>query len=884
MEKFILIDGDSMLSRAFYGLPETAGFMGSGGVCGFLNVLFVTAKEEGADYLAAAFHLGEPAYRQKLDGAYKKKYGTAIDKKLSEQEALIREALAAMGVPVLEKEGFEAADIIGTLAKKSQAQGVRVVIATADRSLLQLADERITVHIWDTGFKSKPYTPEEVKNEYHVAPEELPDVMALCGRLFSGMENGFRTKNLFPGEKTAASVIETYKSIENAYSHVEEIRPFHAVRFLKENYPAIRLCKSLACICTECGIDFSYTCAGPLKLFTPAAFECIKKLGFQTPLSHFFSLSEENDSLEGRIRLITDVNGAEEVFSSLGEGLLIGLEAAVKEQELVAAALCTGENEIYCFIPQGFMRAEYLAGKLRDLCKRSRRVSVLNLKPMLPVLGAEEGDEYGNVPFFDAGVAAYLLNPLQDSYSGDRLARDYLGMELETRAALLGKLTVKEAFHTEEGKAASWLCSMAYVAFLCADSLTEELKKTEMYRLFTEIEMPLIFSLYRMERAGIRVERDRLKEYGGRLMVRIEEVEQKIYRETGETFNINSPKQLGEVLFDRMKLPGGKKTKSGYSTAADVLEKLAGDYPVIQMILDYRQLTKLNSTYAEGLAAYIGPDERIHGTFNQTITATGRISSTEPNLQNIPVRMELGREIRRIFVPEKGCVFVDADYSQIELRLLAHMSGDERLIGAYRHADDIHAITASQVFHTPLFEVTPLQRRNAKAVNFGIVYGISSFGLSEGLSISQKEAKEYINKYFETYPGVKEFLDKLVADAKETGYAVSLFGRRRPAPELKSSNFMQRSFGERAAMNAPLQGTAADIMKIAMVRVDQALRKEGLKSRIVLQIHDELLIEAPKEEAERIEQLLVEEMKHAADLKVTLEVEAHAGNSWFDAK
>ena len=387
-----------------------------------------------------------------------------------------------------------------------------------------------------------------------------------------------------------------------------------------------------------------------------------------------------------------------------------------------------------------------------------------------------------------------------------------------------------------------------------------------------------------MEAAGVKVEKEALKEYGDNLKVKIAKLEQEIYELAGEQFNINSPKQLGEVLFEHMELPHGKKTKTGYSTAADVLEKLAVDYPVVRMILDYRQLTKLNSTYAEGLANYIGEDGRIHGTFNQTITATGRISSTEPNLQNIPIRMELGRAIRKVFVPEEGYVFVDADYSQIELRILAHMSGDDRLINAYRDAQDIHAITASEVFHTPLEEVTSLQRRNAKAVNFGIVYGISAFGLSEDLSISRKEAVEYIDKYFETYPGVKEFLDKLVSEGKEQGYVTSLFGRRRPIPELKSANFMQRSFGERVAMNSPIQGTAADIMKIAMIAVDKELRARNLKSRIVLQVHDELLVETYLEEKEIVTGILEDKMKHAAELKVTLEVEAHDGATWFDAK
>ena len=382
----------------------------------------------------------------------------------------------------------------------------------------------------------------------------------------------------------------------------------------------------------------------------------------------------------------------------------------------------------------------------------------------------------------------------------------------------------------------------------------------------------------------MQVEKQELREYGDRLAAQITVLEQTIYEMTGETFNIHSPKQLGEILFDKMKLPGGKKTKTGYSTAADVLEKLAADVPVIAKILEYRQLTKLKSTYADGLAAFIAADGRIHGTFNQTITATGRISSTEPNLQNIPVRMELGREIRKVFVPKEGCVFVDADYSQIELRVLAHMSGDQSLIEAYRQAQDIHRITASQVFHIPLKEVTALQRRNAKAVNFGIVYGISAFGLSEDLSISRQEAIDYIERYFATYPGVKHFLDGLVKQAREQGYVTTLYGRRRPVPELKSSNFMQRNFGERIAMNSPIQGTAADIMKLAMIRVDRRLREQGFKTRIILQVHDELLLEAPVNEKEQVCLLLKEEMEAAASLAVTLEVDVNTGRNWFETK
>ena len=485
---------------------------------------------------------------------------------------------------------------------------------------------------------------------------------------------------------------------------------------------------------------------------------------------------------------------------------------------------------------------------------------------------------------FDAGIAAYLLNPLKNTYTYDDLAKEYLQVYLPSTEEIFGTAKLPDLSSVPEDLAGTYAGNMAYAVYRVSGTMERKLEEEEMLRLYRKVEIPLAFTLADMEEAGIRVEAEDLKEYGERLQVRIRELEEKIYEEAGETFNINSPKQLGVILFEKMKLPGGRKTKSGYSTAADVLEKLAPDHPIVSDILEYRQLAKLKSTYADGLAAYIGPDGRIHSNFNQTITATGRISSTEPNLQNIPIRMELGRLIRKVFLPKDGCVFIDADYSQIELRVLAHMSGDEKLIAAYRQAEDIHRITASQVFHVPFDQVTPLQRRNAKAVNFGIIYGISSFGLSQDLSISRKEAQQYIEKYFETYPGIKTFLDDCVKKAKEQGYSVTMFGRRRPVPELKSSNYMQRSFGERVAMNAPIQGTAADIIKIAMIRVNERLKREGMNSHLLLQVHDELLIEAPLEEVEHAREILEEEMTHAADLKVKLEIDMHTGKNWYEAK
>ena len=449
---------------------------------------------------------------------------------------------------------------------------------------------------------------------------------------------------------------------------------------------------------------------------------------------------------------------------------------------------------------------------------------------------------------------------------------------------MFGKTPFRKAAEENGRQVMEYACFLVYAEWMAAPVLKEKLEETGMGRLMAKIEMPLSYVLYDMEKEGIKVKPDELRAYGEALNGRIDELEKNIHEKAGCSFNINSPKQLGEVLFEKMQIPGGKKTKTGYSTAADVLDKLAPDYPIVEEILEYRGLAKLKSTYAEGLAAYIGEDDRIHSTFNQTITATGRISSTEPNLQNIPMRMELGRMIRKVFIPKEGFLFTDADYSQIELRVLAHMSEDAQLIEAYKMDEDIHRITASKVFHTPFDEVTDLQRRNAKAVNFGIVYGISSFGLSQDLSISRKEAAEYIGQYFATYPQVKKFLDQQVENARKDGYVTTMFGRRRPVPELSSSNFMQRSFGERVAMNSPIQGTAADIIKIAMVRVWKRLKEEKLKSKLILQVHDELLIETALDEVEKVKTILSEEMKAAADLSVTLEIDMHTGENWYEAK
>ena len=888
--KLLLIDGHSILNRAFYGVPELTNSKGlhTNAVYGFLNIMFRVLDDEKADHLAVAFDLKEPTFRHRMFSEYK---GTRkpMPEELHEQVPVIKKVLGAMNIPILTKPGYEADDILGTAAKRSQARGMDVTILSGDRDLLQLADERIQICLPKTvkgNTEVHRYYPADVLREYQVTPEEFIDLKALMG---DSSDNIPGVPSI--GEKTAAAIITKYHSIENARDHIAEIKPPRAQKALAEHYDMAELSKALATICIDADIDFAPEESAIENMYTQEAYELLKELEFKSILSRFDIDGMDVPKMEDSFRKVTELSEAEDVFSRAEEAATVGLALQHDGDRIISLSVSPEGQDTAVLPAGGDLTGEYLAGQAAKLLSTHPKVYSADIKDMLPFTAKEakeaaEGDRNadGEMAIFDAGVAAYLLNPLKDSYGYDDIARDYLGLTVPSRADLIGKDSWEKAFGAEEEKAVRAAAYGACIPRMAGDRLWEMLGETGQADLFRDVEMPVVYALFHMEQEGITVERENLARYGERLAVRIAELEKEIYGETGKTFNINSPKQLGEILFDEMHMPGGKKTKTGYSTAAGVLEKLAPDYPFVKKILDYRQVTKLKSTYADGLADYIGPDGRIHGTFNQTITATGRISSTEPNLQNIPVRMELGREIRKLFVPREGFLFTDADYSQIELRVLASMSGDENLIEAYREAEDIHAITASRVFGVPLPDVTPEMRRNAKAVNFGIVYGISAFGLSDNLSISRKEATEYINSYFETYPQVKAFLDGLVAFAKETGYSVTAFGRRRPIPELKAANFMQRQFGERVAMNAPIQGTAADIIKIAMVRVDRRLRHEGFRSRLVLQIHDELLVETAPEEAARVASLLEQEMKHAADLAVELEIGMKTGKSWFETK
>ncbi len=879
--KLVLIDGHSILNRAFYGLPDMTTSKGehTNAVLGFINILFKILEEEKPDYLMVAFDTSHPTFRHEMYTEYK---GTrkGMPQELRDQVPIMKEVLKAMNITVIEKPGFEADDILGTLATRAEKLGNQVSLVSGDRDLLQLASEKIKIRIPKTkrtGTEIEDYLAADVLERYQVTPLQFIDMKGLMG---DPSDNIPGVPGI--GEKTAAKLITEYHSIENLYENIDQMPQGKAVKSLKENRDLAILSKKLATICIDCDIDVKIEAATLDHIYNEEVYLLFKRLEFKNLLSKFQTQEiDRSTGVEDGFCLVEELAQAERIFEIMGEKTAhpVGLQMITENGILLGVSLCNSEENSY-FIPcQGFLTGEYLKEKALRLAKEAYLISVIGLKEQLPYLPVSHED---NV--FDAAVAAYLLNPLTDTYHYDDIARDYLNMTLPSREDLIGKNTLYLA-SDENAKAVKTLaCYSAFIAYRSAERLKELLYRSGMQSLFETVEMPLIYTLYDMEVRGVRVNKEALKEYGNHLEVGIEALEKQIYALAEENFNINSPKQLGVILFEKLRLPFGKKTKTGYSTSADILEKLQSEHPIVGMILEYRQLTKLKSTYADGLAGYIKDDGRIHGRFHQTITATGRISSTDPNLQNIPIRMELGRQIRKVFIPEEGFVFLDADYSQIELRVLAHMSGDERLIGAYKEAKDIHRITASEVFHTPFEEVTPQQRSSAKAVNFGIVYGISSFGLGQDLNITRKEAEKYIAKYFETYPKVKEYIDQLVTEAKEEGYSKTMFGRRRPIPELTSSNFMQRSFGERVAMNAPIQGSAADIIKIAMIHVNQLLKDKQMKSRLILQIHDELLVETSKDEVEEVTRIMIHEMQTAAELSVPLIAEVKEGANWYEAK
>lgn len=943
MEDYLLlIDGSSLLSTQYFGnLPReilyaktqeekeawyhkimmTSQGVYTNGIFGFLRYLFKLIKEQKPTYLAVAWDLTRDTFRRELYADYK---GNRSDtpEPLKSQFALCQEVLSNMGICQLMDNRFEADDFCGSMAKKFENE-LPVKILTKDNDYLQLVTEKTTLwlmhstaektqELFDKYHMKKeemavpdrvfPFTPELVKKEFGIEPCHVNSLKGLMGDASDNIKG-------VPGVGPASAVklIQEYGTVEKLYEAIDhldkdgekaikqywkeklDLKRSPLSYLLKESdtelvgRKAAFLSEKLATIKTDIPIE------KPLEEFRTniereAAQKELDRLEFHSIRIDFGEEKETSVFDELTFVRVDDLNESFEKIRELKKEEALGLSFAGNHDGLFGMAVAAKKTVFY-FPVVNFLTENLLTGFAKELSDSCKTLYVPDAKLFLHIMtdGTAKGaDAADNPSLRDVSIGAYLLDPLIGSYSIEKIAGTYAKKELPSYQDLFGKTAIEVASMQPEFDL--YVSRQAAAALICGPVIEKQLEEEEMRDLYEKIEMPVVFDLCRMEQVGIGVMKEALKQYGDDLSGEITSLQKEICALAGREFNILSPKQLGEVLFEELKLPGAKKTKSGYSTSADVLEKLASDYPIVEKVLSYRQLTKLKSTYAEGLASCIAPDGRIHGTFNQTITATGRISSTEPNLQNIPVRMELGRAIRKVFVPKEGCVFVDADYSQIELRVLAHMSGDEGLIEAYKSAQDIHALTASQVFHVPLEEVTPQLRRNAKAVNFGIVYGISAFGLSEDLSISRKEAMEYIEHYFKAYPGIKAFLDRMVDEGHTNEYVTTMFGRRRPIPELKSSNYMQRQFGERIAMNSPIQGTAADIMKIAMTKVNQRLKKEKLGARIVLQVHDELLLEVPETECETVKALLREEMQSAASLRVPLEVSVSAGRSWYETK
>lgn len=876
MNKLLLIDGNSIMNRAFYGIPDMTTNDGrhTNAIYGFLNIILKIIEEEQATHICVGFDLKKKTFRHEMYEAYK---GTrkGMPEELHEQMPRIKEILHAMHIRIVEQEGFEADDLIGTLSKKGEREGFAVTILSGDRDLLQLATDTVLVRIPKTKHgktEVEDYYAKNVQETYGVTPLIFIDMKGLMGD----------TSDNIPGvpgigEKTAAKLLAEYGDLDGVYAAVDSMKASKMKQNLIENKDLAYLSKTLATIKLDCPIPFEFSEAAYHDPFNAEAYTLFEDLELKSFYKRF--LVEKKEELTFETILIDEIDSYNALLGKLQKAKEVSFAWITQDHEALGVAVCMDLEHVYLIRFMMFITEAMVADNLLALIRDYQvQLACMHVKRLLPFLDFHEEDAV-----FDAGLAAYLLQPNQSEYEYDTLAKVYLDLTLPSEKEVLGKEKLGY-FSFEDAKLQKWMAYQAIVPYKVTAVLRENLKQTGMETLYDEMELPCLYALFEMEKNGIRVDGEALHQYGEKLRTRIEELTSEIHAMAGEEFNINSTKKLGEILFEKLGLKNGKKTKTGYSTSAEVLEKLTNAHPIIPKILEYRQLTKLNSTYAEGLAGYIRADGRIHGKFHQTVTVTGRISSADPNLQNIPTRMPLGREIRKVFIPEEGSVFVDADYSQIELRVLAHMSGDAALIAAYQADEDIHAITASQVFDVPLDQVDSTLRRKAKAVNFGIVYGISSFGLGQDLDISRKEAEGYIEKYFATYGKVKEFLDRTVEDAKKNGYTVTMFGRRRPIPELASSNFMTRSFGERAAMNAPVQGTAADIIKIAMVRVNRRLKEEHLQSRLVLQIHDELIIETKKEELETVQKLLVDEMTHAAELSVPLLVDANVGNSWYDAK
>ena len=874
MSKIMLIDGNSLINRAFYAIPVLTDKNGeyTNAVYGFLNIFFKLFDEEKPEMCAVCFDVHQPTFRHLKYSEYK---GTrrAMPEELRPQVPLLKKVLGTMNIKTVELGGYEADDLLGTLAKRAEASGIEPVIVSGDRDLLQLATDTILVRIPKTkGAQTvvEDYHAQQVLDTYGVTPLEFIEMKALMGDTSDNVPGVPSV-----GEKTAAKIIQQFKTVENAIAHADEVKPKKASENLKAFEEQALLSKWLVTINTDAPIEFDFESAKTDNMFNETSLHEFKEHDFKSFLGRFETKTEEKDMA---FVFADSISGAEEICAKIGEKF--ACLPVIEDNRLEAVVLCDKDNDgaLIC------LAEDELLDILKPLFE-GEKAKILHDAKALYVYLKKHGISLENTAF-DTMIADYLLNPNKNDHSHSSIADEHLHTDIQSDEQFFGKGKSRRTFAdmvmTQRAEVINYLCRCCRTDFDAADILEKELEEKELTKLYYDIELPLVYVLGDMELYGMRADKQGLIDYGNRLQVKTDELTKEIYWLAGEEFNINSPKQLGVILFEKLGLKGGKKTKTGWSTSADILEKLADKDEIVGKILEYRSYTKLKSTYADGLAEVISQDGKIHSTFNQTITATGRISSTEPNLQNIPIKMELGRQLRKVFVPEDGYIFLDGDYSQIELCVLAHISGDETLINAFRNGQDIHRLTASQVFNVPFDEVTPLQRSNAKAVNFGIVYGMSAFSLSQDLGISRAEAESYIEGYFAKYPKVKEYLDNSVDSARKTGLARTAYGRLRYIPEISSSNFNLRGFGERVAMNMPIQGTAADIIKIAMLRVHKALANH--KSRLVLQVHDELLLEVYKPELEEVRQILLHEMGEAAKLSVPLVVDIHEGETWYDAK
>ena len=881
MSKLLLIDGNSIINRAFYGIMGSKMLMTEDGtytnaVYGFLSILFKELEDIKPEYLVVAFDLKAPTHRHKMYDKYKaNRHG--MPEELAMQMPILKETLKAMNVCIIEKEGYEADDILGTLAKWGQKEELKVTVLTGDRDSFQLIDKNIKVRIPRTKMgktETEDYTVEKIEEEYGLEPLDLIEVKGLMGDASDNIPG-------VPGvgEKTALNLIKQYKSIDEVYNHIDEQKGKLKEK-LSENKDLAYLSRTLGTIDINAPIEKDLNVFQVEEWNKPEVLEIFKKLKFNRFIDRFALQDNVGGTSLGDSQINTEI----EHEKITDKTKLAELKQEIQENKAMYYYLTEEKFIIYSPKTNKCFSVENIQD-FKDIFEDKNILKCSYKQKEEFIILWNEGIEAKNL-MFDIAIAGYILNSNINKYTIEYLANEYINFDITEYLSNIEETGAEQItlFDNAEEPKEDKTYIYAYAIYKLYNVLTQKMEEAGSIELFNKIEMPLTEVLASMQYEGIYIDKQELLDFGKELQEKIDILTQEIYELTGEEFNINSTKQLGEILFEKLKLTAKKKTKTGYSTDVDVLEKIKYEHPVIEKILEYRQLQKLNSTYVEGLIPYIDETGRIHSKFHQTVTTTGRISSTDPNLQNIPTRMELGRKLRKVFKPEQGRIFVDADYSQIELRVLAHISEDKNMIEAFCNNEDIHAQAASKVFNIPLEEVTKEERTKAKAVNFGIVYGISEFGLGEQLGVPRKKAKEYIEQYLDKYNGIKEFMTNIVEETKEKGYVETLYHRRRYVPELKSNNYMVRQFGGRVAMNTPIQGTAADIMKIAMINVYNKLKENNLKSKLIVQVHDEILVETLESEKEQVKQIVKEEMENVIKLKVPLLAEVEEGYNWYEAK